>query len=187
MKTNLVVVGGLASAFSAAGVGRGVDDASDLLKRLFGSFDRSFALRLWNGTTLRLGKGQDQPEPPFTLVFHNPGVVRSMVLGRDRLPLAEAYFRGDIDIEGDFFAALSLKDHLNSIRLSLSERLGAVFSAFLLRAPDEAWPGSGSQRSSLHARAVKAHTKTENRDAIQFHYDVSNEFYALWLDEAMVY
>ena len=141
---------------------RGVDDASDLLKRLFRSFNGSFALRLWNGTTLRLGKaGPDQPDPPFTLVFRNPSVVRSMVLGRDRLRLAEAYFRGDIDIEGDFFAALSLKDHLNSIRLSFSERLGAVFSAFLLRAPDEARPGSGSQRSSLHGRAVKAHSKTE--------------------------
>ena len=184
MKTSTVVVGKLASPFCAVGV----DDASDLLKRLFRSFTGSFALRLWNGTTLRLGKaGADQPDPPFTLVFRNPGVVRSMVLGRDRLRLAEAYFRGDIDIEGDFFAALSLKDHLNSIRLSFSERLGAVFSALLLRAPDEVPPNSGSQRSSLHGRAVKAHTKTENRNAIQFHYDVSNEFYALWLDEAMVY
>jgi cyclopropane-fatty-acyl-phospholipid synthase len=27
----------------------------------------------------------------------------------------------------------------------------------------------------------------ENREAVQFHYDVSNEFYALWLDRAMVY
>jgi len=184
MKTSTVVVGGLVSPFCAAGV----DDASNLLKRLFRSFNGSFALRLWNGTILRLGKaGSDQPEPPFTLVFRNPSVVRAMVLGRDRLRLAEAYFRGDIDIEGDFFAALRLKDHLNSIRLSLSERLGAVFSAFLMRAAEEARPGSGSQRSSLHGRAVKAHSKTENRDAIQFHYDVSNEFYALWLDEAMVY
>ena len=134
---------------------RDVDDASDLLKRLFRSFNGSFALRLWNGTALRLGKaGPDQPEPPFTLVFHNPSVVRSMLLGRDRLRLAEAYFRGDIDIEGDFFAALSLKDHLNSIRLSFSERLGAVFSAFLLQAPDEARPASGSRRSSLHGRAM---------------------------------
>ena len=194
MKTSTVVVGESVSPSSAAGVGRqgltdrGVDDASDLLKRLFRSFNGSFALRLWNGTTLRLGKaGPDQPDPPFTLVFRNPSVVRSMVLGRDRLRLAEAYFRGDIDVEGDFFAALSLKDHLNSIRLSLGERLGAVFSAFLLRAPDQSRPGSGGWRSSLHARAVKAHSKAENRDAIQFHYDVSNAFYALWLDHAMVY
>ena len=38
-----------------------------------------------------------------------------------------------------------------------------------------------------HGLRVKAHSKRENRDAIRFHYDVSNEFYALWLDRAMVY
>jgi len=167
---------------------RGADEASDLLKRLFRSFDGSLALRLWNGITLRLGKaGADESEPRFTLVCRNPSVVRSMVLGRDRLRLAEAYFRGDIDIEGDFFAALGLKDHLHSIRLSACDRLRALVSALRLRAADDARPGPGSQRPSLHGAAVKAHSKTENCTAIQFHYDVSNEFYALWLDEAMVY
>ena len=31
------------------------------------------------------------------------------------------------------------------------------------------------------------HTKTSDKKAIQHHYDVSNEFYKLWLDENMVY
>lgn len=34
---------------------------------------------------------------------------------------------------------------------------------------------------------VCQHSKTENREAIAFHYDVSNDFYALWIDQAMVY
>ena len=34
---------------------------------------------------------------------------------------------------------------------------------------------------------VRAHSDQENREAIHFHYDVSNEFYSLWLDRAMVY
>ena len=80
-------------------------------------FDGRLALRLWDGTTLRLGKAAPhESEPPFTLVCHNPSVLRSIVLGRVSLRLAEAYFRGNIDVEGDFFAALSLKDHLHSIR-----------------------------------------------------------------------
>ena len=110
-----------------------------------------------------------------------------MVLGRDPLRLAEAFFRGDIDIEGDFFAALGLKDHLHSIRLSFRDRLGALLTALRLRAPNDARPGPGSHLSPLHGRAVKAHSKTENRAAISFHYDVSNEFYRLWLDEERVY
>lgn len=87
---------------------RGADEASGLLKRLFRSFDGSVALRLWNGATLSLGKtGKHEPNPRFTLVCHHPGVVRSMVLGRDPLCLVEAYFRGHLDVEGDFFAALT--------------------------------------------------------------------------------
>ena len=31
------------------------------------------------------------------------------------------------------------------------------------------------------------HTKRVDRDSIRHHYDVSNEFYALWLDARMVY
>jgi cyclopropane-fatty-acyl-phospholipid synthase len=52
-----------------------------------------------------------------------------MVLGRDPLRLAEAYFRGEVDIEGDLFAALALKDHLEEMRLSPAERWGAFFMA----------------------------------------------------------
>jgi len=167
---------------------RGAAAASKLLKHLFGAFNGSLALRLWDGTVLRLGKTHaDGSEPRFTLVFHDPSVVRSMVLGRDPLRLAEAYFGGDVDIEGDFFAALGLKDQLQSIQLSARDRLGALFSALRLPGSSSAGAGSVGQRVLRHARSFKAHSKLGDRDAIQFHYDVSNAFYALWLDQAMVY
>jgi cyclopropane-fatty-acyl-phospholipid synthase len=169
-------------------VHHGVKEASDLLTRLFRRFDGSLALRLWNGTTLSLGNmDHDNPHPSFTLVCRYPGVVRSMVLGRDPLRLAEAYFRGEIDIEGDFLAALSLKDHLHSIRMSTLDRVGAVFSALRLRSPLSETPCVSAAGSPRQARTVRAHSKSANQGAIAFHYDVSNEFYALWLDEAMVY
>ena len=162
--------------------------AARLLNQVFGRFPGSLALRLWNGTVLRLGNAAvHAPLPPFTLVCNHPGFVRSMVLGRDPLRLAEAYFRGDIDVEGDFFAALALKDHLRSIQLSLRERLHALMMALRLREPDDGQLGHQRARPSLHGGAVKAHSKTENRAAISFHYDVSNEFYRLWLDEERVY
>ncbi len=167
---------------------RSADEASTLLTRLFRDFNGSIVLRLWNGVTLRLGKTcLKETQAEFTLIFHSPGVVRAMVLGRDRLRIPEAYFRGDIDFEGDFFAALGLKDHLNTIRLSALDRLRALLGAVRLTASDQALSGSRSARQSLHGRAVKVHSRLENSDAIQFHYDVSNEFYALWLDQAMVY
>ena len=76
---------------------RGVKQAPNLLTRLFRGFDGSLALRLWNGTTLRLvNAGHDNPRPSFMLVCPHPSVVRSMVLGRGPLRLAEAYLRGGL-------------------------------------------------------------------------------------------
>ena len=167
---------------------RGAEQTAALLKRLFHSFNGALSFRLWSGVTLRLGNAPaDGVEPRFTLVCRNPRVVRSMILGRDRLRLAEAYFRGDLDIEGDFFAALGLKDHLNNIRLCLRDRLITILGAARLGSSADTSPSQTMQRTSLHGRAVTAHSKTENRASIEYHYDVSNEFYALWLDEAMVY
>lgn len=169
---------------------RGVDDASALLSRLFRSYDGCVVVRLWDGTLLTLGRRASDPlqeAPAFTLVFRHPEVVSLLVLGRDRLRLADAYFRGDMDIEGDFFAALSLKDHLDTIHLSLNDRMCTLWAAIRLRMMARTLANTGSERLSLEAGFVKAHSRGENKDAIHFHYDVSNDFYALWLDDLMVY
>jgi cyclopropane-fatty-acyl-phospholipid synthase len=161
--------------------------SSTLLTRLFRSVNRNLSLRLWNGTIVKVGLGVgQQPSSTFELVFHGPLVVRSMILGRDPLRIAEAYFRGDMDIEGDFFAAVGLKDDLQSIRMSLYDRLRTLYGALQLKALARGRPAPAvPPRTRL--RAVTAHSKEENRAAIKFHYDVSNDFYALWLDKNMVY
>jgi cyclopropane-fatty-acyl-phospholipid synthase len=142
---------------------------------------------LWNGAAVRVGAESGAQESPFALVFLNPEVVSTAVLGRDPLRLAEAYFRGDLDIEGDFFAALALKDHLQTLQMSVGEQIGAAAAAMRLRAVNADRRPPRIQWTPSHGQAVKDHSKAENRDAIHFHYDVSNEFYALWLDRAMVY
>ena len=172
----------------AAGSYRGSELASDLLTRLFYRLPFKLTLRLWNGAAVRVGASDSAAqESPFALVFRNPEVVCSAVLGRDPLRLAEAYFRGDLDIEGDFFAALELKDHLQALQLSVGEQIAAAATALRLRALNADRRHAQIQWTPSHGRTVKAHSKAENRDAIHFHYDVSNEFYALWLDRAMVY
>ncbi|MEF9671851.1 class I SAM-dependent methyltransferase [Pseudomonas sp. PCH446] len=137
---------------------------------------------------MKLGSaGLDLTNPPFTLVFRNPSTVLAIAQGRNPLRFVEAYFRDDIDIEGDFFVALQLKDHLHAIYMSWRDRVGAMFAALRLRASIKAVPGCVTAPAPQSAFSVKSHSKAENRDAIAFHYDVSNAFYALWLDEAMVY
>jgi cyclopropane-fatty-acyl-phospholipid synthase len=167
---------------------RGSELASDLLTRLFQRLPFKLTLRLWNGDAVQVGATDSAAqESAFALVFRNPEVVSSAVLGRDPLRLAEAYFRGEMDIEGDFFAALALKDHLEALQLSVGEQIGAAATALRLRALNADRRHAHIQWTPSHGRTVKAHSKAENRDAIHFHYDVSNDFYALWLDRAMVY
>ncbi len=172
----------------SAGTYRGAELASDLLSRLFRRLPMRLTLRLWNGANLQVGAADAcTPESSFALVFRTPEVVCSAVLGRDPLRLAEAYFRGDLDIEGDFFAALHLKDHLQELQMSVGEQIGAAAAAMRLRALNAGRQGAPDLAGPSYGRPVKVHSKAENRDAVHFHYDVSNDFYALWLDQAMVY
>ena len=167
---------------------RGSEQAAQLLMRLFRRYPGVITVKLWDGSSIRAGtdaaSGQDSP---FTLVFRRPEAVWSAVLGRDPLALADAYFRGELDIEGDFFAALNIKDHLDALRMPAAEKLLAAFTALRLRMLNAAAHHTERLFAPSDAPRIKAHSKAENRDAIHFHYDVSNEFYALWLDRAMVY
>jgi cyclopropane-fatty-acyl-phospholipid synthase len=181
------VSNGPAPRAPAAGTYRGSELAADLLTRLFRRLPMGLTLRLWNGATVRVGADSGVQESRFALVFCNPEAVATAILGRDPLRLAEAYFRGDLDIEGDFFAALALKDHLQELQMSVGEQIGAAAAAMRLRAVNADLRHPRIRWTPSHGPAVKAHSKAENRDAIHFHYDVSNEFYALWLDRAMVY
>ena len=157
--------------------------ASRIVERLLGGFDGSFALRLWNGVTHYFGPGS----PEFTFVFHDPGTLREMVLRRSPLPLADAYFRGRADIEGDLYAVLRLKTHFQQMSLTARERAGLLVDALRLAfaTPNGEAADVGSLRPT-HAFG-RDHTPDSDREAITHHYDVSNEFYRLFLDERMVY
>jgi cyclopropane-fatty-acyl-phospholipid synthase len=162
--------------------------AAGLLTRLFRRLPFKFTVRLWDGTALQVGAlNVGGPEPRFTLVFRSARAVYSAVLGRDPLRYAESYFRGEMDIEGDFFAALSLKNHLDDLRMSVGEKVGAAVAALRLRAHSDDRREPQAAAAPVRGRTIQAPSKLENREAVQFHYDVSNEFYALWLDRAMVY
>ncbi|MEP6701944.1 MAG: cyclopropane-fatty-acyl-phospholipid synthase family protein [Betaproteobacteria bacterium] len=75
--------------------------------------------------------------------------------------LAEAYVEGDIDVEG------SPRD--------------VIKTAHALAA------GGGSTAWDRITQGTRRHTRKVDREAIRRHYDVSNEFYQLWLDRRMVY
>lgn len=155
-----------------------------LVQRVFRDYEGSLAARLRDGVTVNIGAGP----PTFTLIVRDPGLFRELVLHRDPLRLAEAYFQDRLDVEGDLYAALALKEHFQSLKLSLAERVVLLFTALALAGVPTAWDRTAEKSVPARARQWwRAHSKGANRRAIAFHYDVSNAFYRLWLDERMIY
>jgi cyclopropane-fatty-acyl-phospholipid synthase len=138
---------------------------------------RDFAVRLWTGETLPATPGR---EARFVLVLTHPGSLLRMLWPPGELTAAEAFVRGDWDVEGDLVAALSLRDRL---------RLGARdLLALLTLAPavlrSAAFAAPLTRAANL---AGGKHTRERDAEAVRHHYDAGNDFYALWLDERMVY
>jgi cyclopropane-fatty-acyl-phospholipid synthase len=164
-----------------------MDHWQPLLGKLLGAFDGALALQLPDGSASRFGNAvRVVDEPAFVLCLRDPQAVRSLLLGQDPLRFADAYFRGALDVEGDLFAALSLKDHLQTLRLSALDRL-RVLGRLLARGLALRSHRSARTPDRPEAKAVRSHSRQENRQAISFHYDLSNDFYGLWLDDGMVY
>jgi cyclopropane-fatty-acyl-phospholipid synthase len=158
------------------------DVALRIFQRLLAGYEGAIALRLWDGQTHHFGPGA----PGCTLVFHDPSVLRDLVLRRSPLPLADAYFHGRVDVEGDLYAALRLKAHFVELHLNARERLGLLVDALRL--------AFGNARKDSLVGEVRtnkgfqhSHSLESDRAAIAHHYDVSNDFYKLFLDERMVY
>ncbi|MBI5418735.1 MAG: class I SAM-dependent methyltransferase [Deltaproteobacteria bacterium] len=140
---------------------------------------RNFAVRFWDGSIL-------PPEPGeaacFTLVLRHPGAPRRMLWPLNEVSLGEAYIHGDFDVEGDFESAFALADYLVGLRLGTAERLRLGRKLLIL-------PAGGSPLSGRKPPRLRGLLHSRKRDAavVTYHYDVSNEFYSLWLDSRMVY
>jgi len=137
---------------------------------------KDFAVRFWDGSVW--GEGRNAQ---FTLLLKHPGALRRMLLSSSELALGEAYIYDDFDVEGDLEAAFRFGDYLVAHELELSEKLR--LAGLLLRLPSN---GHGSEPvgPQLHGRV---HSKYRDREAVTYHYDLSNDFYRLWLDRQLVY
>jgi len=143
---------------------------------LAGHPQSDFAIRLWNGDIWG-----DRDSPRFSLVLKHPGSLRRMLLGANQLTLGEAYIFDDFDIEGDVEAAFEFGDYLMQHELELTERLR--LAGLLLRLPH---PHDDKLELGPHLHG-RLHSKRRDREAVSYHYNLSNDFYRLWLDRRMVY
>jgi cyclopropane-fatty-acyl-phospholipid synthase len=148
------------------------------IARLLTDYPRcNFQVRLWDGTIL----GAEQPR--FTVVVKQPAALREMFFSPTELSLGESYIFDDLDIEGDIEGALDLADYL----LASGDHAvpqGLHHAAALLKFP------ARRETRKEYEKAVPSgwlHSKSRDRQAISFHYDLPPEFFAAWLDRRMVY
>ena len=141
-----------------------------------------FGFRLWDGASVP----KDWPSDALTIAIADEGAVAALIRA-PRLPtLANLWAAKRLDIlNGGVFdlVAKRPKARTRQLRQSL-DKLGALRTglAFLFVPRGGPWPleGVGVDRESDASQA-------ENKKNIAHHYDVSNAFYRLWLDDDMVY
>lgn len=155
---------------------------AEALQNIFRAAPEEFALQLWDGTLLHFGaESQRTGAPRFRFVLHDAATLRGLLLHPDPIALGEAYIEGRLDVDGDLYAALSLKPYLATLHLRASDRARLLLA--IARLPR--MPTSRAQTNAHRGRM--RHSRADNRAAIAFHYDASNAFYRLWLDAEMVY
>jgi cyclopropane-fatty-acyl-phospholipid synthase len=88
------------------------------LERLFAGAGKelpcSFTVHMPSGATTRIGPG----EPDFDLYIHNDEGMKAL-RSFEELVIAQAYVRGDLDIEGDVVKAMWLRDFISDKNLWL--------------------------------------------------------------------
>lgn len=98
------------------------------------------------------------------------------------LALGEAFIYGDFDVEGEIESVFRLGDYILGRRIGIPERIRLARGLFTL--PQSSAPRVGRQAAELSGRQ---HSVARDRAAVTYHYDVSNDFYSLFLDRQMVY
>lgn len=128
------------------------------------------------------GSAAGPADAPATIVIRSHDALRRIAFAPGELGFGRAYVAGDLDVEGDLFAALELRHHLpSSLRLRRDQWLEIV--KILGRRGMRPLPPP-PEEAHLHGRR---HSKARDAAAIAHHYDVSNDFYRIVLGPTLTY
>ena len=145
------------------------------LERSFPS--RPFSVELWDGSRLPSTNGGG---PTFSL--RSPAAMAHLLRAPGQLGLGRAYVSGELDVD-DLDATVALLDSWRPPQLDAAARarlgLAALRACGLARPP--AVPAV-----ELRPRG-RRHSRERDARAVRHHYDVSNDFFALFLDSSMTY
>ncbi|MEO6909114.1 MAG: cyclopropane-fatty-acyl-phospholipid synthase family protein [Abditibacteriaceae bacterium] len=150
------------------------------------SLTRDVGIRLWDGT-----RWPDENPRRTTVTLNHPGSMRAMFLGANEVALGEAYLKNDFDIDGIAEDVFPLADTISLLQTSQWQKVHALWELMHLPPRENGHTnsnghmnGQGHHKAQLHG---KPHSVERDKAAVAFHYNVSNDFFSLWLDKRMVY
>jgi len=163
--------------------------ARGLFERLGGRNNERLSVRLWDGSRVPLSSDGDA-DTPLYIAIAGPGVLGSLLRRPTPENMIRQYATGGIELRGG--SPLELLDMSRDRSRTDETKASKVRLAQVLR---KAWPlvlahGSTSQLEAQEFAGDSTGRRQASRnniDFIQFHYDVSNAFYSLFLDSEMQY
>lgn len=157
----------------------------EVLRTVAEPLDMNLSVRLWDGDVIPLGK---QVDGKYTIAISDAGVIGSLIRWPTLETLVRLYATGKIEFEGgdliEFSEAMktdrSNRKKLKEISKSMLVKRTLPFLFARTSTPnlDEGFADDMVGRTE---------SKRNNKDYIHFHYDVSNDFYKLFLGSEMMY
>lgn len=151
------------------------------LKHISENLDIPVDVHLWDGSVVKLGHSSKAASTPVRIA--SSGVISSMLKRPTLENVIRHYAVGNIAVDGDLI--MLGQEVRNSVKKKDLKRLNKLL---VLRS---LWPflfAPGQKAGIAHKFAGgDKHINENNKDYISFHYDVSNEFYKLFLDAEMQY
>ncbi|MBO0661879.1 cyclopropane-fatty-acyl-phospholipid synthase family protein [Jiella sp. MQZ9-1] len=152
------------------------DKLADLIRQVVAAFEPRISVRLWNGEWLG-------PTDGPVLALNDPAAIARLVVKPNIAIAVGLWMTKAIDVEhGTIFDLAAARSEIRSKtalakvnKLKVASALPALYS--LSRKAKASGPTLGNDATASGS----------SQAAIQFHYDVSNDFYRLFLDAGMVY
>ena len=151
--------------------------------------DLPLSLQLWDGSVEKLGR--DAPEG-LAIAIATPGVIPALLRRPSLDRLIRHYAGGGFDVIGGSWMELGEaltgdKEMKRRLKKLPKGKLAALAGPLALAKGDRAPEARAFQGDAEGDVKGATSDGRRNDDFIQFHYDVGNDFYKLFLDEAMQY
>jgi len=161
-----------------------LETIKSLIRDLADQLNINAHVRLWDGSVEPLGS---HVTSPLEIVISGPGVIGA-ILRRPTLDnIIRHYIDKRIDFRGGTLIDLGREINRDGRNVSVKKlnrwKLFRQLSPFLMT-PAEQPPDAHGFDGEITGRAQDSR---DNKAFVQFHYDLSNELYALFLDPEMVY